>query len=189
MLRKNSALSIYFLYLVVGGVATLLAFYLATALTPKSRSQDKPSVKKVDTVEHIKVDEALIQQIAEDPGILLKSLRTYDYDPKGKRDPFQPYYGDIDFSPGDRIGPMMYLQRFDLDQLKLIGVIWNVTRPRAMIQDPTGSVHTVQTNAKIGRNYGYIAAIREGEIVIVEPFDDGGKMSYTTRIMTIGRSE
>lgn len=135
------------------------------------------------------MDQAAIQQITDDPGILLKSLRTYEYDPKDKRDPFQPYFGQMELLPGNSVGPVMYLQRFELDQLEIVGIIWDVSRPKAMIKDPNGTLHVVEQNAKIGKDNGYIGVIREGEIVIVVPIEDKGKTSYTTRVVNIGKKE
>ena len=122
---------------------------------------------------------------AESAGKLLEGLKTFNYQPKNKRDPFQPYFGLNQVRPGSLEGPVQWLQRFDLDQIKLTGIIWDVGAPRAMVQDPKGGVHVVTKDAKIGRNNGYIAVIREGEIVIVEPFEDAGKLSYTTRVLTM----
>ncbi len=95
----------------------------------------------------------------------------------------------MELLPGKSVGPLMYLQRFELDQLELVGIIWDVSRPKAMIKDPNGTLHVVEANSKVGRNNGYVAVIREGEIVVVEPIEDEGKTSYTTRVVSIGRKQ
>ncbi len=187
---KQNNIVTYIAYFGIGLLATLVGVLAAVPFTTKSSSQDQsqpPTAAQVSQPPKPVLDEAAIQQITQDPGLLLKSLRTYDYDPKNKRDPFQPYFGIADMPTGSAIGPVMYLQRFDLDQLQLMGIIWDVARPRAMIKDPNGVVHLVEANSKIGRNNGYIAVVREGEIVVVEPIEDEGKTSYTTRVISIGR--
>ncbi|MDZ4662500.1 MAG: pilus assembly protein PilP [Pseudomonadota bacterium] len=187
---KRSNLLVNISFLVTGLFATLLAFLVSSSFMGKTRAQqaEAPVVAPVGGAPEV-LDAAVIQQITEDPGILLKSLRTYDYDPKNKRDPFQPYYGQLELLPGKSVGPLMFLQRYELDQLELVGIIWDVSRPKAMIKDPNGTLHVVEQNSKVGRNNGYIAIIREGEIVVVEPIEDEGKTTYTTRVVSIGRKE
>ena len=83
-------------------------------------------------------------------------------------------------------GPLWPLQRFDLEQLKLVGIIWDVTAPKAMILDPAGKGYVVKVNERIGRNNGYIARIREGEIIVVESTTGlDGKLVYVTKLMKL----
>ncbi len=119
---------------------------------------------------------------------------VYVYDPTGRRDPFKPYsiYKNVPQPQTTDQGsnkvveiPLDPLQRYDLPQFKVIGIIWNTGRPRAMIIDPSGKVHMVSKLQKLGRNNGYIAAIREGEIVVVESFEEQGKIQKNFRILGI----
>ncbi len=187
-MRLRDKMLVNFSFLVTGLIATLLGFLVSSKFVAKTRAQQDDGHAILSQQAEV-LDDAAIQQITEDPGILLKSLRTYDYDPKNKRDPFQPYYGQLELLPGKSVGPLMYLQRFELDQLELVGIIWDVSRPKAMIKDPNGTLHVVEANSKVGRNNGYVAVIREGEIVVVEPIEDEGKTSYTTRVVSIGRKQ
>ncbi len=79
------------------------------------------------------------------------------------------------------------MQRWELDRLQVVGILWDVRTPRAMIRDPDGGVFTVIKNSKIGRNEGFVAAIREGEIVIVETIYEDGKSNKETRILEFKR--
>jgi type IV pilus assembly protein PilP len=111
-------------------------------------------------------------------------IEDYDYSPKDKRDPFQPF--ERPRGQTGLVGPLWPLQGFDLDQLHLVGIIWDVKNPKAMITDPTGKGYVVKVNERIGRNNGYIARIREGEIVVVESVVGlDGKLSYTTKLMKL----
>ncbi|MCB0393638.1 MAG: pilus assembly protein PilP [Bdellovibrionales bacterium] len=119
-------------------------------------------------------------------------IEDYNYNPDGKRDPFQPYDEDASLSkvsvaPNNE--PMLPLERFDLEEIKLVGIIWGSNRPKAMFMDPDKRTHIVNTNERVGRNRGYIAAIREGEVVIVEPFGKDGDISYKTIILKLERAE
>lgn len=189
-------------YALVGLVTSLTAFYFSTSMMTKGKAQTQtvaqnavPGVAVPGAPEGEKkkspiFDKEILNRISDNPELLNQTLEAvYDYDSKGKRDPFQPYFGQTELTPGAEIGPITFLQRFDLAELKLIGVIWDVSRPKAMILTPAGGVYVVEVNTKVGRNNAYIGAIREGEIVVVEPFDDDGKKSYNTKVIAIGKAE
>lgn len=108
------------------------------------------------------------------------------YNPTDRRDPFLPY-----LTPSQRLsqGPDVILeplQKFALIQLKLIGIIWDVGKPKALVQDPAGVSHIIIENTKIGSEMGYVAAIREGEVIVVEQqISSEGKKSFQTKIMKL----
>jgi type IV pilus assembly protein PilP len=109
-----------------------------------------------------------------------------EYNPTDKRDPFLPY-----LSPAFRITkgaevPLEPLQKFALSELKLIGIIWDVGTPKALIEDPSGKSHIIVENTKMGSGMGYVAAIREGEIIVVEQqISSEGKKSFETKILKL----
>ncbi len=113
----------------------------------------------------------------------------YVYDPTGKRDPFKPFKaiqtggGSTATAPGGASKAVDPLQRWDLDRLQIVGILWEVNRPRAMVRDPDGGVYTVLKNSKIGRNEGVVTAIREGEIVVVETFYVDGATQKESKVM------
>ena len=90
--------------------------------------------------------------------------------------------GTVDIT--EFLDPRMPLENFPIDQLKLTGVLWRTATPKASFLDPTGSAHIARKNERIGINKGYIAAIREGEVIVIEPVA-GGDSSYQTRIIRI----
>jgi type IV pilus assembly protein PilP len=117
------------------------------------------------------------------PELLVGIIEDYNYSASGKRDPFTPFERASSTAP---MGPIWPLQKYDLEQLKLVGVIWEVKTPKAMILDPSGHGYVVTINERVGRNNGYIARIREGEIVVVENIlGVDGKSSYVTKIMKL----
>lgn len=81
------------------------------------------------------------------------------------RDPFVPWERPV-IAAGD--AP---LQRFSLEQLKLRGVLLGAS-PRALVEAPDGSTHTVRVGDWIGTNWGRITAIRQGAIAVAERFRD-----------------
>lgn len=114
-------------------------------------------------------------------------LEPFIYDIVNRRDPFQPYseYVPQDEGPSNR--PISPAQRFDLDQLKLVGVMWDVKDPKAMFTDPAQEVLVLGRDESIGNKNGYIAAIREGEVVVVEAIRKRGDIIYRTRVLRIER--
>lgn len=114
-------------------------------------------------------------------------MDPFDYDPRGRKDPFAQPVLDRPVAPGPMHGPMLPLQRFDIAALKLVGILWDVKRPRAMISDPESKVHIVGTNTKIGVRNGYIAVIREGEIVVVETVEGDGRLVSTAQVIKLAK--
>ena len=113
-------------------------------------------------------------------------LEPFIYDVANRRDPFLAY---AEFIPADE-GPMRALtpaQRFALEELRLVGVMWEVKDPKAMFMDPDQEVLVLGRDESIGNRNGYIAAIREGEVVVVEAIRKRGDIIYRTRVLRIER--
>ena len=114
-------------------------------------------------------------------------LEPFIYDIVNRRDPFQAY---AEYVPVDSSGPSRPLspaQRFDLDQLQLIGIMWDIKDPKAMFVDPEKEVLVLGRDESIGNRNGYIAAIREGEVVVVEAVRKRGDIIYRTRVLRMER--
>jgi type IV pilus assembly protein PilP len=92
---------------------------------------------------------------------------SYFYDPAGKRDPFMsPFYTPPeDIVPEEAKTP---LQRFDLGQLKLVGIIWEADEPKALIEDGGGLGYIVTRGTFIGSKGGIVRAIEPRRIVVEE---------------------
>jgi Tfp pilus assembly protein PilP len=113
-------------------------------------------------------------------------LEPFIYDIVNRRDPFLPYseYVPVDNTPQRALSPA---QRWDLDQLKLVGIMWDIRDPKAMFLDPEDEVMILGRDESIGTRSGYIAAIREGEVVVVEAIRKRGDIIYRTRVLRIER--
>lgn len=144
----------------------------ATPSPDKSKPNPKAAAQELEAI-----TESLLLQGLMDP---------FDYDPRGRKDPFTQPIPDRPVAEGAPHGPLLPLQKFDLSQLRLVGIMWDVKRPRAMIQDPNKKIHTVGPYTKIGVKNGYVAVIREGELVIVETIEDGGgRLTTVAQIMKL----
>jgi type IV pilus assembly protein PilP len=77
------------------------------------------------------------------------------------------------------------LQRWEIERLQVVGILWDVRKPRAMVRDPDGTVYTVVKNSKIGRSEGFVAAIREGEVVVIETKYEDGNATKEPRVLEL----
>lgn len=94
----------------------------------------------------------------------------YAYDPTGKRDPFRSFrwerQPDLD---EEAVGP---LEQFELGQLSVVAVVWDVNRPRALVEDPSGRSYIVQEGTKVGKNDGTIIHIGDNLVLVKETYVD-----------------
>jgi type IV pilus assembly protein PilP len=119
---------------------------------------------------------------------LSEILEEFKYDPAGRRDPFMSYVPNRGNAVGS-IGPTMPLQKYDLERLKLVGVMWDVRDPRALVKVPSQEVFTIHKDSRIGNRNGYVAQIRSGEIIVVETIESSGKVMYQTRIIRVAKDD
>jgi Tfp pilus assembly protein PilP len=109
---------------------------------------------------------------------------TYRYYLEGKRDPFlSPFYRQPEqAAPEEAKTP---LQRFDLGQLKLVGVILE-KEPKALIEDSGGLGYIVTEGTPIGSKGGVIKAIEPKRVVVEEyEIDFYGKRQAQEREMPL----
>ena len=64
------------------------------------------------------------------------------------------------------------MERYDLGQLRLVGVVWHVKEPSAMIEDSVGLGYIVKVGTPIGANDGKVRSIKPNEIIIEETYVD-----------------
>jgi len=96
---------------------------------------------------------------------------TPRYSSAGKRDPFRP----LSLRPKaaqrarENLSP---LERYEIGQLKLVAIVWNIKEPKAMVEDAVGLGYIVKMGTLIGPNDGKVKAIKPSEVVIEESFTD-----------------
>jgi type IV pilus assembly protein PilP len=94
---------------------------------------------------------------------------TYRYDPAGKRDPFfSPLYRVTEQAGITADETKTPLQRLDLGQFKVVGIILEMGEPRALIEDNSGLGYIVTSGTLIGSNGGVIKSIEPGRILVEE---------------------
>lgn len=92
------------------------------------------------------------------------------YTAKG-RDPFRPITlkRQVTRKPRENLSP---LERYEIGQLKLVGVIWDIKEPKAVVEDGAGLGYIIKVGTPIGSNEGKVKEIRTNEVVIVETYTD-----------------
>jgi type IV pilus assembly protein PilP len=96
----------------------------------------------------------------------------FTYEPAGRRDPFRSYEWEHlkrELADSAQSGP---LEQYDLSQLSLLGVVWNVGRARALVQDPSGMSYVVAAGARMGKNEGMVTRIDDNLVVVRERYVD-----------------
>jgi type IV pilus assembly protein PilP len=93
-----------------------------------------------------------------------------------RRDPFRPFTLNTRTHNRSR-ETLSPLERYELGQLRLVGVVWHVKEPSAMIEDSAGLGYVVKVGTPIGPNDGKIKAIKPDLIIVEETYVDrlGGK--------------
>ncbi len=119
-----------------------------------------PEIAEADAVEHTEQD--------------------YRYDPTGKPDPFKSFLKQIQLvKDTEALSP---LERFDLSQLTVTGIIWATKRPRALVEDPTGKGYIVAEGAGIGKNKGRVLRIDDNRVVVKETYVDFHNKATTKEV-------
>ena len=99
------------------------------------------------------------------------------YSALGKRDPFRPMgvgIASAKVPPQCREENLSPLTKNNLSQLKLVGIVWKIDEPRAMVEDSEGLGYSIKRGTPIGEcQYdGKVKAIRPSEIVIEQKVRD-----------------
>lgn len=143
---------------------------LAAAACSKEETAPAPVVRQPVRKEAAKAPEA-----AKATDNTAKGESDRQYDPAGKRDPFEPF---LKAAPRTAarvdLSSLPPLQRYELGELKFVGVIWGPATARALIEDNEGKGYTVAVGSRIGRWGGVVTKISDGEIVVREESQDYG---------------
>jgi type IV pilus assembly protein PilP len=101
-----------------------------------------------------------------------KKEPEFRYISDGRRDPFVPLTAikkPLIDKPDEPATP---LQRYDIPQFKLIGVIVGKGDPKAMVVAPDGKSYVLAKGTKIGKNNGVIVDITGDVILVKEKYYD-----------------
>jgi type IV pilus assembly protein PilP len=98
------------------------------------------------------------------------------YNPTGKIDPFEPLFREKATMARKRKKikrePRTPLERIDLSQLKLVGIILASSGNRALVEESSGKGYVVKSGTYIGINGGKITKIDKEQVTVEEQFED-----------------
>lgn len=108
------------------------------------------------------------------------------YNGEGKIDPFAPLYKDkpvsVKKSKRKKRMPQTPLERIDISQLKLVGIIVASSGNRALVEESTGKGYVIKQGTYIGVNSGKVVNIRKEKVVVEEEVEDlFGKLKLRQR--------
>jgi type IV pilus assembly protein PilP len=109
---------------------------------------------------------------------------SYSYNPVGKPDPFRNPLNDIccELPPPSLCNEP--LCRYELEQLKLSGVISGLANPVAVVESPQGKSYSIYQGSKVGRNGGVVKQVLRDSLVVAEAIqDDQGRTSVHETIL------
>ncbi len=127
-----------------------------------------------------------------------KITEDYVYISVGKRDPFMSIYEvsnvKTDSTSGGENKPTILspLQRFDVQQFRITGIIWGTAAPMSNVVDPEGRSHVVKPGSLIGRNWGKVTKIKKDSIIVSEVIGgpEGRKINHEIELrMAVGGLE
>jgi len=108
---------------------------------------------------------------AEAQAQVKKAEHVVLYDPLGKRDPFVSFIKvEERRKAGIDTASLPPLQRYDLGELKFVGVIWMKKGARGLVEDAEGKGYSVTVGTRIGRSGGVVSRITGKEILVREEF-------------------
>jgi type IV pilus assembly protein PilP len=143
----------------------------------------------------VKTDEAAVEEkstAAASPEIALTEILADAgprYDPAGKVDPFAPIFKEMPTvavesteKKYERRRPLTPLEKIDLSQLKLVGVIRAESGSRAMVEDATGKGYVITKGSYVGIYGGRVVQIERDRAFIEEEVEDiFGKISVSRK--------
>jgi type IV pilus assembly protein PilP len=90
----------------------------------------------------------------------------------GVRDPFRPFTLDLQPKKVAEDAFLTPLQRYDLQQLTVVGVLLDLEPPRAMVQDDAGMGYIVTPGTLIGRQSGVVTDVQPRRVIVEETYVD-----------------
>ena len=96
----------------------------------------------------------------------------FAYSGAGRRDPFRSFEWEQLKLEALNTEESTALERFDVGQLSLIAVVWDVNSARALVQDPSGMSYIVGMGTRMGKNDGRVIRIDDNLMIVKETYVD-----------------
>ncbi|MBZ0157246.1 MAG: pilus assembly protein PilP [Alphaproteobacteria bacterium] len=111
----------------------------------------------------------------------------YDYNAKGRRDPFTPLIKKTEQENKRILTP---IERYTTDEVKLVAVLWTGKGYYAVVTLPDGKSYTLREGTKLGPHGGKVLRISRDSMVIREQIKDyRGTVSPKDTTLKLRREE
>jgi Tfp pilus assembly protein PilP len=136
-------------------------------------------------------DEKKVEEITGQKRIsaIQRFLQPFEYDREVYRDPFETQGFVNPLEPGQVYGPFLKLQNYRLSDFRLKGLLWGIKDPVAVFRAPDKKDYRLRIKDYIGENFGYVAMIREKEVVVIQTIEEDGKRYSTTKVVFLDKKE
>ena len=95
---------------------------------------------------------------------------AFNYNPVGRRDPFRSILVKTEIAKS--LEGLPPLQKTDLEELRLIGIVWGNFGYSAMVQTPDGKGYSLRVGTQVGPNEGSVKRITKRFLLIEEKYTD-----------------
>jgi type IV pilus assembly protein PilP len=124
----------------------------------------------------------------EQVAALLNLQAQAPYNPKGKVDPFEALLRDESAAAvagaklkAKKREPQSPLEKIDLGQLKLVGIIAAPSGNRALVEESTGKGYILREGTYVGLNSGKVVNIAIDKVLVEEEFEDAYGKTITQK--------
>ena len=164
-----------------------------TVISKKIVTPEKPPIKNDQKIElstpEIKKEglKPKTDKISTDPDQKIElSETTVTYKVEGKIDPFASIFRDGSSVFADqnekKLIPLTPIEKVDLSQLKLVGIIRAPSGNKALVEDASGKGFVIKKGARIGINSGRVIKILKNIVIVEEEAESiSGKKTLVQR--------
>ncbi len=155
----------------IGGYYLKILFLVAISLFLIWGCEGGSDRPKVTVVKRDRGHKPPAPEKSEEKVVDEKMEPPYTYNPAGKRDPFKPFIALGPRKPVPTV-TLTPLQRYDVSELKLVGILKGPTGYRALVEDAGGKGFIVTKGTPIGRGNGRVKEIHDNRVIIEETSKD-----------------
>ena len=95
-------------------------------------------------------------------------VEVYSYRTAGRRDPFAPIISKQEKKA--RMGDAPPLERYNISEFKLSGILWGAFGYNAMLEGPDGKGYFIRKGTIVGPNRGVVKQITKDTMIVEEKF-------------------
>ena len=156
-----------------GDTVAKLPVIIKPAVRPRS---DISEIEQSSTGDRAATSDMLIAATSNITPKMRSTAIPKAYDAKGKIDPFEPLFKEkpvsVEKKKNKKRIPQTPLERIDLSQLKLVGIIMASSGNRALVEESSGKGYVIKKGTYIGVNSGKVVNIKKEKVVVEEEFED-----------------